>query len=260
MHDAAGWDEWIRALYGDAAALARPAGVLHVTAVWQAPDAARLVTLRILAETPRSAYDARALGLARARSDAIVTSGRILREEPDLTHAPLVPEAEAAGLAAWRRERLGKPAPTRSLVLTSGRGLDLEHPLFRAAPGALVFTGEAAARALAAPARRAGVEVVGHPEPGLRAALDWLEAHGLPDVAVEAGPSTALELYRPPLRVDELMLSVFEEPGLPAPVRGGDFLAPAELDRLLPRAGRATERREPSGRWRFERRLSGSGC
>ncbi len=245
------WQEWIRSVYG--ADLAEPAGVLHVTAVWGAPDG-RLVTLKILPETPASPGDRRALGLARARVDAIVTSGRILREEPGLTHAFVADDAECAGLAAWRREVLGKTAAPRSLVLTSGRDLDLAHPLF-AAPGAVVFTGEEAAARLAPAAGSRGVEVVGHPRPGLRAALTWLRARGLRDVTVEAGPTTSLGLYDEPACVDELMLSVFEQPRLAAAIQGPPFLEPRRLEALTRLAHAPHRSTEPSGRWRFERRL-----
>ncbi len=251
---ASDWDAWVRGVYGADADLARPVGVLHVTAVWRSPEGP-YVTLRILPETPGSPTDRRVLSLARARVDAIVTSGRILREEPRMTHASLVPSPEDAGLAAWRRERLGKAAPPRSVVLTSGRGLDLAHPLFRSAPGAIVFTGEETARALEPEGRDAGVEVVGHPEPGLRQAIDWLEGRGMTDVSIEVGPSTALHLYDEPLRIDELMLSVHEEEELAASVRGPLFLDAAVLAQRLRREGEPHASREPSGRWRFERHL-----
>ncbi len=250
LASAGDWDDWIRSVYGDRADLARPVGVLHVTAVWRAPEGG-LVTLKILPETPKSATDARALSLARARADAIVTSGRILREEPTLTHATHGPEAERAGLAAWRRERLGRASPARSVVLSSGRDLDPAHPLFRAAVDPVVFTGEEGARNL----KGGGVGVVGHPEPSLRAAIDWLQDQGLRNVSIEVGPTTALGLYREPFRVDELMLSIFEERDLAPPVRGAPFLDPTDLEAHLRRAAPPAAVREPSGLWRFERHV-----
>ena len=67
----------LEALYG-VRELPRAAGVLHVAAVWaERPD--RLTVLEITAQTPKSDDDAFALSLARARADAVLTTGAILR-------------------------------------------------------------------------------------------------------------------------------------------------------------------------------------
>ena len=65
--------------------LDRALGVLHVAAVWETPDG-RYRTLRVGEGAIRSASDAVVLSAARARADAIVTTGRILRDEPELMH------------------------------------------------------------------------------------------------------------------------------------------------------------------------------
>ncbi len=238
--------------------LQAPPGVLHVTAVWQ--DAGgRLFTLRIGASTPRSATDAFVLGVARARCDAVVTTGRILRDEPEVLHR--LPD----DLAAWRRQRLGRREPPLTVVLTARHDVDLAHPLL--ARRALVVTSRDAAPRLVARVREAGrgdgIEVVGRTAPSLRDLLSFLrEERGLADVCVEAGPATTAALYTEPPCVDELMLSVYLGSALPRGVRGGAFLGPGVLERVFPEPEslcRRFRRDEPeSGPWLFcrHRRLS----
>jgi len=237
--------ERIRALYGEELREAPP--VLQAMAVW-ADGTGRLFTLRIGSASPESASDRFVLGIARARVDAIVTTGRILRDEPGVRHDFGDPD-----LGAWRALRCGRPAPPVSVVLTRRPDLDLAHPLFGAARG-IVVTDEAAAGALRA--RAPGhVEVVALPRTGLRDVVRWLrETRGFESVSVEAGPASSLALYREPVVVDELMLSVFQAPSLAEAARGGAFLDVADVDRLFPMGGaRRSEctREEASGPWSF---------
>jgi riboflavin biosynthesis pyrimidine reductase len=238
-------DARLRALYGE---VPGEVGVLHVAAVAPAPDG-ELRVLRVGPGAPRSATDDFALSLARARVDAIVTTGRILRHEPATTHVLIGPASQCADLRAWRALRLGRDRPPRSAVLSSGRELDLDHPLLRAAERPLVLTGSAAASRLTEAARARGIEVVGVEPLDLRGALAALREHGMRAIGIEAGPDTALGLYEPPLAVDELMLSVYEGPALPAEVLGGPFIAEERIARLLPRRSRSAR----EGAWRFER-------
>lgn len=243
----------LRELYGEDPA--RDEGVLHVVAAWQAPDG-RLPVLAIGPSSPASPRDAFALRAARMRADAIVTTGRILRDEPDVTHA----ERDAA-LLAWRRERVGRAEPPRSVVLTTGAALDARHPLLRADPPPWLATGRAHARALRAAAP--GLETIELEPPSLRALLDALARRGARTTLVEAGPSTARALYDAPVAVDELLLSILEEPAADdpraggrsaAPALAGELPAPAALDAALGAPRHASRWREPSGEWRFERR------
>jgi len=239
--------------------LEEPAGVLHPLAVWQPPEGAAPFALRTgTKQTPKSDADRFVLGVARARADAVLTTGRNLRLEPRLTHA-LWPRRRGGGwdaaLAAWRRERLGRPEPRWSLVLTRRGDLDLDHPIFRGPTRGVLFTDESAGRELAPWARRVGVEMVTHPSPGPREALAWLRAQGALGVAVEAGPTTALALYDAPLAVDELILSHFDEPALAVEAQGPAFLEPSRLEALLRPAGAPHSAVEPSGRWSFRRWL-----
>ncbi len=225
---------------------------MHVTAVWRRAED-RLTTLRICEATPPSETDRFALALARARADAIVTTGRILREEPQLDHGLELAGDAAGALAAWRRERLGRGEPPWSAVLTSGRDLDPGHRLFAGPTRPLVLTSAEGARRLEGVAAGGAIEVAVPPEPGVRGAVAFLLARGCRTVSIEAGPSTSAELYRSPLLVDELLLSIYEEPHLDDAVRGRDFLPLAELEAQLGAATRVERRNESGARWSFRR-------
>jgi len=251
--------ERVQALYGEVPGVA--AGVVHVTSVWTAPDGCWR-SLRIGPETPESAADTLALAAARARADAIVTTGAILRAEPGLDHRL---DGLVSGAATWRRESLGLRSPPHSVVLTRRGDLDLDHRLFAATEGAsgkvFVLTGEDAAAELRARAagREDRVVVVARRRPGLRDALAWLRGEcAFETVLVEAGVSTATQLYDAPLAVDELLLSIYCAAPPPA-VQGEPFLAPDHpvRVRLSAGGGRATVREEASGTWRFERHRLG---
>ena len=218
-------------------------GVLHVAATGPGME-----VLRIRPETPVSAWDRFALSFARARAQAIVLTGKILREEPELRCALRGPGLLPEGLARWRRAA-GLPDPPLLLVLSRGRGLDRSHPAFRSWARPVIFTGREAAAAMSPPA---GVAVVGVGEPSLPAALRWLADRGCPGISVEAGPSTAGALYEVGL-VDELMLTIYEGAIDPA-LRAGALPAPARLEVLLPRSSPGRRVEEPSGTWRFIRR------
>ena len=211
----------IRDLYGDD--LLRPAGVLHVTSAWREPTTGRLFTLRIGPQSPPSATDAFVLELARARVDALVTTGQILRDEPGLRNDLRDPE-----LIAWRRHTLGKAAPPLTVVSSRRTDLPPAHPVFA--------TSEVVVR-----------------NAGLRECLAWLrDERGITSVSIEAGPSSSRALYDAPLAVDELLLSVCHLPSLPEGVRGGELPDLAALGRLLPEESECT-REEESGRWSFLR-------
>ncbi len=234
-----------RALYGRSPGPAR--GVLHVVAVWR-PPSGPLRVIRVGPESPKSAVDFFALNLARARAGAVVATGRILREEPELRYDLPGPGALPGGLLDWRLRVAGLAGPPRVVVLTSGRELDFSHPAFSSWARPVIFTGEQAAARLSAPE---GVEVVGHPEPSLAAAVGWLRGQGADGISIEAGPSTAMALYRGQ-GVDELMLSIYEGP-LASELVGGEFLTEAALEaRFETLGGAAVE--EESGRWCFSLR------
>lgn len=243
-----------RELLGDDPA--RAGRVLHVAAVWRdAAGAARV--LRIGPDTPKSAHDRFLLSLARARAEAIVTTGRILRDEPALTHGLLGPPALRAALAAWRRERLVLGAKPWLLVLSSGRELDPGHPAFAGPTRPLLFVPAAAAGGLRERFAQTEVRLASVPEPSVRLALEHLRRLGAKRISIEAGPSVARTLYDEPPAVDELWLATYAGPAPAAGVIGAPFVDDARLAAVLPNASAPTARDEPSGPWRFERRWSG---
>lgn len=234
-------------LYGQDPATAR--GVVHVAATWRAPDM-MLRVIRIGPDSPHSDSDAFALRAARMRADALVTTGKILRDEPDVRHI----ESDDA-LCEWRRERVGRTTPPRTVVLTSGITLDLGHPLLRTAHEPMVVTGMAGARKLerAALANEPRVTVVGRSAPGIRDTLALLRERGCETILVEAGPTTTGALYDEPVMVDELLLSVYEAPSIANQLVGPAFVSSARLETVFTRRSDPVQIEEPSGRWSFSR-------
>lgn len=246
---ARGVEDRIAALYGDAV-LPCDAGVVHVAAVWAAADD-RYVVLRIGPHSPKSAADAFALALSRARADAILTTGAILRAEPTMTVAHAGPLA--APLLRWRAEVLGRSRAPALVVLTRG-DLDLGHPALHGDSPAWIVTGAQGAARLRPTLAGSGVHLVELSVPGASAAIAWARRSlGARTVSVEAGPTAALPLYRgdAPL-VDELLLSVVRDRPLPAAC-GGPFLSPAEVRALMGQCLADTVVDEPSGQWRVQR-------
>jgi riboflavin biosynthesis pyrimidine reductase len=231
----------IAELYGDVD-LARCTGVVHVVAVWEGDDEA-LRVIRIGPSAPKSPTDAFVLQLARARADAIVTTGKILRAEPAL-HYALPPD-----LLAWRREHMRLEQRPDLIVLTRGHDLDLAHPALHGWAQPIVFTTEAAADRLDSAQQ---VRAVGHVDLSLRTAIDWAVAQGARVVCIEAGPSSAATLYDSRVAVDELMLSEFlGELALQA--RGGVLMHRDQLEAKLRLTTRPRDVQEESGPWRFSR-------
>jgi len=245
-----------RELLGDDPA--RAGRVLHVASVWRdASGVARV--LRIGPHAPRSDHDRFLLALARARAEAIVTTGRILREEPALTHGPLGPPELRAALAAWRRERLVLASPPWLLVLSSGRGLDPAHPAFHGLTRPLLFVPAEAAAELRERFARAEVRVASLPRPSVRLALEHLRRLGAKRITIEAGPTTTTALYDEPPSVDELWLATYAGAAPAAEAIGEPFVEDARQAATLPDASAPSARDETSGPWRFERRWRSRG-
>lgn len=224
------------ALYG--APLGPAEGVIHVVAVARVAGALRV--MRIGEHAPKSVTDFFALSLARARVDAIVVSGSVLRAEPTLVYERL-----DDGLLAMREGR----APPWLCVLTRSGDLPAAHPVWGSCARPLVYTGED----VALPSLPARVEVVRAAEPSPRAAIDHLlHEPGCAAVSVEAGPRVAVPLYDDPSVIDELMLSVYEGELDPRAL-GGPFLDEAHIEALFACAGGPTRVDEPSGPWTFAR-------
>ena len=242
-HDARLAVDALRELYGEPFlhSVAGPAGVVHVTALWRA-SASELRTMRINADTPKSASDGLALFAARARADAIVLTGKLLRDEPGLVYELLDLGDMGRSLAAWRRDVLGKPEPPYLLILTSGQDLPRSapveswHPALRSWPRPIIYTTREVADSVAHSAGQR-VEIVGAQEPDIRAAIAYLRTQlDCGTVVIEAGPSTTNSLYDDPVAVDELLLSVYRSDDLPTTVRGGLSVSPARLGEIFGRA------------------------
>jgi riboflavin biosynthesis pyrimidine reductase len=236
----------IEVVYGRGELLEKPPGVVHVTSVWF-DDEGRSYTLRIGSDTPQSDTDGFVLNLARARCDAIVTTGRSLREEPEVHHQ--LPEDHSD----WRRSVLHKPDPPVSVVLTGKDDLRPGHPLIARASRAIVVTTETVAPRLAERfVDEPRIEIVGRAETGIRDVLQVLGERGFRSICIEAGPSTSRALYDEPVWVDELMLSVYLGTRLAPSVRGGEFLDSDTLARDFSVRGESVQR-ERSGPWSFRR-------
>lgn len=211
-------------LYGGVSVTARR-GVVHVCAL-QAPGDGTLRNLHVGEASPKSAYDRFALELARARADAIIVTGKILREEPALSYAG-APEA----MRAWRA-RAGHDALPLLVVLTHGEGLDLAHPaLTSGGVRPVIFTSAQAAAALRQAHDGEAIAIVGHPEPSIEAAIAWARGEGSRTIVLEAGPSTVRPLYDAGV-IDELALSVFRGP-VAAAARGATVFSEAEVTGLM---------------------------
>ncbi len=209
-------------------------GVVHPTACVARPDGYR--ALRIEEGTPQSGHDTFALHLQRARADAIVSTGAILRAEPDVDYA-LQASPFGTGLAAYRAA-LGKPNPPRVVILSRKGDLPLGH------------------RALACES----VELWSpSPLPGVRhrpfmgEPLDAIEAlrNEVGLVVVEAGPSVTRGLHAADV-IDALYLTTFEGDVAEEHLAGASF-DDEGLRSRLPVADPSRRVEEPSGPWRFRR-------
>lgn len=229
-------EERIEGLYGHVPGPAE--GVLQVGAVAREGDA--LIVIRIGEHAPESATDWFVLSCARARVDAILVSGSVLRFEPDLFYAA----AEPAMAALWPRE-----APPWLCVMTRSGDLPADHGVWGSAVRPMVYTGPDADVSHLAES----ITVVREDAPSPRAAIrHLLDERGCRSVGVEAGPRVSMPLYDDPLAIDELMLSVFEGE-LDPKARGAVFHDEATLLSRLERVGGPTAVDEPSGRWVFSR-------
>ncbi len=219
-------------------------GVRHLASV----DWERRV-MRISPQSPKSDLDFFLLNAARAASQAIVTTGRILREEPQLSHALAGKPSTLRVLKSWRAGALGLHEPPRLVVLSRGEGLDFDHRIWHAGLPCIVAVPESAAAHLES--RIPGeVSIMSLPGPGLRGVIERLQTqHDCQQILIEAGPSTTPSLYEAPCAVDELWLSQFRSE-VGDNVRGAPFVEERQVASLLPQTAHA-DHLELSGPWRF---------
>jgi riboflavin biosynthesis pyrimidine reductase len=248
LTDAASVDRAAHALFGSPLDT-RPA-VSHSFAAWSVGDDMPLTTIRINEHSPKSDLDFLALHIARARADAILITGKILREEPELTFDLRADPRWGDALVSWRERRWGLCNPPWLLILTSGRDLDFSHPVFHGWVRPIIFTTDhAATRKLAA----APCAVVADEAPDIRRAIRHLQVTRECDcVSIEAGPSTARSLYESPIAVKELLLSVYIETSLDERAQGAPLVKLSEV-RSVFRSETSATHREQGQHWSFHR-------
>jgi len=234
-------------------------GVVHVAAI-ESTGGAVIVPGP---GAPASEIDRFVLGIARARADAIVTTGAILRSEPGLRHDLAEDEEDNRALLAWRRERLGKTSPPILIVLSGSGDFPVDHPAIQQAVGGFIWTSEAGATHL-----RAGdgfgsgnLEIIEGAEStdGIFAALAATRAWpGVDTILLEAGPTVSKPLYSgaradaPTPSCDELLLNSFQG-DLPSGAIGPDFVSAAAIDAHFSNAPHEVCVCDASGEWRLAR-------
>ena len=240
----------VERIYGDTL---EARGLIQAVEAWHG-DRGRYVALAAGRQAPRSHHGCWASNLVRARADAILTTGSVLRRVPTLDHRLKGPGRHPQALAAWRWERLRKRAPPVTLVLTSDAGLDLDHPVFRHWTRPVVYTSRRAEWQLESRAVDRGVEVVGVEAPTVEGAVEFLRlAFGTATIAVEADPAIAVELYGTPPAVDEVMLSVYHGPRAPADAVAAPFLTAERLARAFPLVSKPYRVATEDGEWSLHR-------
>ena len=248
LSDPASVDRAARALFGSALDT-RPA-VSHSTAVWRADEDAPVTSIRINEHGPKSALDFLALHMGRARADGIIITGKILREEPNLTYDLRADPRWGDALVDWRERRWGLSEPPWLLILTGRGDIDFDHPVFHGWVKPLIFTTDrAASRKLAA----APCPVIADAAPDIRRAIEHLQvARECECVSIEAGPSTTRALYESPRVVTELLASVYLEPSLDERAQGAPLVKLSEARRMF-RSETSATHRDQGQHWSFHR-------
>jgi len=111
-------------------------GILHVAAVAGEPPCA----IAIGPSSPASPMDRFVLGFARARADVILTTGAILRAEPELVHCYAEQALADAAFASWRRRVLGRAGPPALVVLSASGIIPDDHPALAAVERGFLWT------------------------------------------------------------------------------------------------------------------------
>jgi riboflavin biosynthesis pyrimidine reductase len=248
LTDASSVDLAARTLFGGALDV-RPA-VSHSFAAWSADEDVPLTTIRINEHGPKSDLDFLALHIGRARADAIIITGKILREEPNLTYDLHSDPRWGDALASWRERRWGLCDPPWLLILTGRGEIDFDHPVFHGRVRPIIFTTDrAASRKLAA----APCPVVADEAPDIRRAIQHLQVtRECECVSIEAGPSTARSLYESPMMVKELLLSVYVEASLDPRAQGAPLVKLSEVRGMF-RSETSATHREQGHHWSFHR-------
>jgi len=240
-------------------------GVIHVAAMGAVSQAVIIPG----ENAPVSETDRFILAAARARADAIVTTGAILRSEPELRHVPSSFEAENSAFREWRCDRLERSGSPQLIILSASGDFPLEHPALDTSRSGFVWTTEEGATNLR---RRAGARlgnleiIVGSPtDPAVLGAIDHAQVtRGMETILIEAGPSASASLYsrasldtstRTPgsgLVGRELLLSRFEDE-LAAEATGPAFPSRATVAACFATPPSETQIEDASGHWSIMR-------
>jgi riboflavin biosynthesis pyrimidine reductase len=254
-------EEQIHLLYGEVDWL-RARGILHVMAIIGQGDS----VIAMGPTAPRSATDRFILGLARARSELVLTSGAILRSEANLEHRYAEDAETNASFVRWRRKTLGLEEAPALLIISKSGELPNDHPALHFARAGMVWTSKVGRERLGPSLGRlsveAGITGRGDAEPAklaetlgglLRTARSRFRAR---TILIEAGPGISTEFYRSPQvgcpRLNELLLSRFEG-NIEAAAIGPSFESISGIREFFPEAPRRLRVEEPSGAWVFER-------
>jgi riboflavin biosynthesis pyrimidine reductase len=248
LTDAASVDRAARALFGSPIDT-RPA-VSHVFAAWRSAEGVPLTTININEYAPKSELDWLALHISRARADGIIITGKILRDEPNLSYSLEADPRWGNALLKWRERRWGIFEPPWILVLTESGDIDFDHPVFHGWGRPMIFTSDrTATRKLAA----APVPVVSDEAPDIRRAIRHLQlSRDAECVSIEAGPSTARGLYERPMVIKELLLTVYMEPSLDPRAQGEPLVRLSEVRSLFHNETSAAHR-DSGKHWSFYR-------
>lgn len=204
--------------------------ILHVAAVYEDNNSYKIIRVDS-SKAPRSNEDFFALNLARARVDAIFTSGKVIREEADLSHSLQGPFAKS--LEEYRTKVLGKASPPYSLIFTRGSP-DLESSFFDNKTRPVIYTSTDGYNSLDKKVleEKGIIAKDGGASPTVEEALAYLkEELGVETVSMEAGPSVSNDLYNKSL-VSELMLSIYSGKISPEAI-GNEFVSKKTIEENL---------------------------
>jgi riboflavin biosynthesis pyrimidine reductase len=244
-------DRQLRALYGEVD-WAAATGVVQVAAIG-GPDRRMIVPGE---QAPASETDRFVLAAARARADAILTSGANLRAEPELRFEFAGSDLDSRAFFEWRSARLARPDPPNLIVLSASGEIPIEHPALRGASAGFVWTTAAGASRLGG---RVGALEVVVGDPDLDGVVGAIRAargdSGIETLLIEAGPRASAPLYHQGLageHCDELLLSRFE--GELAPLATGPrFVSDSEIESCFALPPSETRIVDSSGAWRLYR-------
>ncbi|MEM7357060.1 MAG: hypothetical protein AAF657_39970, partial [Acidobacteriota bacterium] len=119
--------------------------------------------------------------------------------------------------------------------VTPDADLELEHPIFRYWTRPVVLTSPHSQWQLESRAVDFGIEVVGVETPTPRTGVEFLRrAFGAATIALEVDPRALRDLDRPPVEVDEVLLTTARAAKMPADALGPPFLTAEQLLRRFP--------------------------